>query len=133
MTHGNGGRVERVEAFVAAWNRADRDAVLGAFAEDAVYHNVPMAPFVGKAAIDVAITALLRDMRGIDWRIAHIAETRAGAVLTERLDLFTLRDRAISMPVMGIFEFRGNLILRWSDYFDLASYRAQLAGVADIR
>ena len=39
-----------VRDFSAAWGRADLDAILDAFSEDAVYHNMPMEPLSGKVA-----------------------------------------------------------------------------------
>jgi ketosteroid isomerase-like protein len=40
-----------VTRFVAAWERADVDELLDYFAEDAVWHPIPMRPTVGKAAL----------------------------------------------------------------------------------
>ena len=40
-----------VREFLAAWERRDTDHIVGAFADDAVYHSVPLAPIVGKEAI----------------------------------------------------------------------------------
>ena len=34
--------IETVEAFIDAWNRIDFDAVAEFFADDVVYHNIPM-------------------------------------------------------------------------------------------
>ncbi len=40
-----------VSAFCRAWSTRDVDEILGYFAEDAVYHNMPMPPMQGKPAI----------------------------------------------------------------------------------
>ena len=40
-----------IEDFCDAWARLDCESVLDFFTEDAVYHNVPMAPCTGKAEI----------------------------------------------------------------------------------
>ena len=37
-----------VRDFCAAWGRADIEALMDAFAEDAVYHNMPMAAARGE-------------------------------------------------------------------------------------
>lgn len=119
--------LERVEAFVAAWNRKDGAAILAAFAPDAVYHNIPMEPDVGIASITATVERFLADAGDVQWDILAIAEGADGKVLTERVDAFTMFGKAVSLPVMGVFEFRDGLITRWADYFDLASYRAMLA------
>ena len=122
------GNIGRVEAFVDAWNRRDGEAITAAFADDAVYHNVPMAPIVGNPAISAAIVRLVSGMSDVAWEIVHIAEGRNGTVLTERVDALRMADRSVSLPLMGVFEFRCGLITRWADYFDLGQYQAQLAG-----
>lgn len=120
------GNLRKVEDFIAAWNRRDRDAILGAFSADAVYHNIPMAPVIGFAEIEATVSRLINDMSDVEWVINAIAETADGRVLTERVDAFSNKGKAVSLPVMGIFEFRDGLIARWADYFDLESYLSQL-------
>ena len=120
--------LQKVEAFIEAWNRCDGAAIISAFAPDAVYHNIPMEPIHGRDAIGQAIEGLLADMSDVQWIVSAIAEAADGTVLTERVDAFKLGGKAVSLPVMGTFVFRDGLIVRWADYFDLASYRAQLGG-----
>jgi limonene-1,2-epoxide hydrolase len=119
--------IDKVRAFIGAWNRCDRVAIIAAFADEAIYHNVPMAPIRGRAAISAAVARILEEMSGIEWKIVHIAETENGAVLTERVDSFRMRGRTMSVSLMGVFELREGLIMRWSEYFDLGQYQAQLA------
>jgi limonene-1,2-epoxide hydrolase len=35
--------------------------------------------------------------------------------------------KTISVPVMGVFEFKGDLIAAWRDYFDLPGFQRQMA------
>ena len=44
--------LERVRAFVAAWKRNDLEEVTSYFAEDCVYHYVPVAPLSGRKATE---------------------------------------------------------------------------------
>ena len=119
--------IAKVQDFVAAWNAKNKNAILSAFAQEAVYHNIPMAPAVGLAQITETIERLIADMSDVQWDILAIAETADGKVLTERVDAFVMHGKKISLPVMGIFEFHNGLIARWADYFDLDSYRQQLS------
>jgi limonene-1,2-epoxide hydrolase len=41
--------------------------------------------------------------------------------------VFTLANKTIELPVMGIFEVRDGKIAKWRDYFDLNQYMSQLA------
>ena len=115
-----------VSEFVAAWNRMDFDAVVGALAENVHYHNVPMEPVLGR----VAVTEYLRGAWRFDecqWTTHHQA-VAGSTVLTEREDAFRFGSHWVRLPVMGVFEIDADgLIGRWRDYFDLASYQAQLA------
>jgi limonene-1,2-epoxide hydrolase len=115
--------VQVVETFVAAWNRMELDAILGLLHEDIVYHNIPVEPLYGKAAV----SAYLRSrwvFDSIDWEMPNIA-ANGNTVLTERVDRFTIDGRAITLSVMGTFEIENGLIRAWRDYFDLAGYQAQ--------
>jgi limonene-1,2-epoxide hydrolase len=117
-----------VTAFVAAWNRKDLEAIMAAFAEDAVYHNIPMDPTKGKPAIRAYIEKALARYDAVDWITHHQAESPDGTVLNERSDDFIFNGRRISVPVMGVFEFRGGRISAWRDYFDLGQFQRQLQG-----
>ena len=44
-----------VTDFCDAWSRADVDAIVAAFTDDAHYHNVPLEPLDGKPSIEAFI------------------------------------------------------------------------------
>ena len=79
-----------VRDFCAAWGTADLDAIMDAFAEDAVYHNMPMAPTKGKEEIRTFIEGFLKmSPKGIDFEILH--QVVAGSmVMNERIDTFDM-------------------------------------------
>jgi limonene-1,2-epoxide hydrolase len=111
-----------VSDFCAAWGAADGDAIIGAFADDAVYHNMPMAPIVGIAAITAFVRSFLTSDRTIEFETLHQV-AQGNVVMNERIDIITSDDKAVRLPVMGVFELSGGKITAWRDYFDLASYR----------
>ena len=117
--------VEVVEAFVGAWNRMDLEGMLGWLHEDFVYHNVPVEPLQGKAAVSEYLRSRWI-FEAIDWEMPNIAAC-GDTVLTERVDRFVLDGRPVALPVMGTFGIRDDAIIAWRDYFDLAGWRAQLA------
>jgi limonene-1,2-epoxide hydrolase len=100
-------------------------AVCAMLSPDVFYHNIPMAPLTGKTAVEDYFAKLEFDQA--DWEIIAIA-ANGNTVLTERVDRFTMDGRALALPVMGVFEIKDGLIEEWRDYFDLASWRAQLEG-----
>lgn len=120
--------VDTVRAFIAAWERVDLDAIIAGFAEDAVYHNMPMAESRGREAIGAGLAGFLGGVASAEWTVRHIGETTPGVVLTERVDVFVFKDgRRLSIPVMGVFELdEAGLIAAWRDYFDLADFTRQM-------
>lgn len=116
-----------VSDFMAAFNAMDIDAIVAAFTEDAVYHNMPGPPVEGRSAIKAVIRGYLGLASAMDWRIAYQAEVAPGVVLNERLDRFKLAKGWLELPVMGAFEVVDGKIAKWRDYFDMADFQRQLA------
>lgn len=119
---------DRVRAFIDAFNRKDIDAVVASFTDDAVYHNMPTEPVVGRAAIQANIAGYTSPASQIEWLLYAIAETADGKVLTERLDRFHMGGKWVELPVMGTFEFVDGRISAWRDYFDMNQFTSQLPG-----
>lgn len=113
-----------VEAFVAAINSKDIDSVMEFFAPDAVYHNMPMAPVSGSAAIRQVIEQFIGPAEEVDWQILTIAES-GGSVMAERLDRFTLDGKTVELPCNGVYEMEDGKIKIWRDYFDMATWLRQ--------
>ncbi len=118
--------LERTRAFCAAFDRRDLDAIAAAVTEDCVYHNIPMEPVVGRAAVSASLAGFVNGASRIEWLIHAIAESADGTVLTERTDRFEIGGKWIAVRVMGTFEFRDGLISGWRDYFDLAEFTKQM-------
>lgn len=111
-----------VREFLAAWERRDTDHIVGAFADDAVYHSVPLTPIVGKDAI----RAWMAGFEGVAPGRLEVRNQVAarGVVMNERTDHITLNGTPVSLPICGVFEIEGGKIKAWREYFDLAPARA---------
>jgi limonene-1,2-epoxide hydrolase len=119
--------IELVRRFCAAWADGDVDALVAYFADDAVYHNIPISPVSGKDAIKTTIEGFTAGVEKIEFRVNAISGD-GDVVLTERVDVFTTPDKVIELPVMGTFEIRAGKIAAWRDYFDLNQFMSQLNG-----
>jgi limonene-1,2-epoxide hydrolase len=111
-----------VREFLAAWERRDTASILESFADDAVYHSIPLSPIVGKAAIREFVESFEGVPPGkleIHYQIAT-----ANLVMNERTDHITLNGTAVSLPICGVFEIEGGKIKAWREYFDLTLARA---------
>ena len=113
-----------VKEFCKLWLAGDIDAIVDAFAEDAVYHNIPMPPVTGHAEIRDFIAGFLAGFDGIDFVIHHQV-SQGGVVMNERTDKLRRKDGVeVPLPVMGVFEVRDGKIAAWRDYFDLGTVTA---------
>ncbi|WP_369636826.1 limonene-1,2-epoxide hydrolase family protein [Nocardia sp. JMUB6875] len=110
-------------ALCAEWRTGTPESIAEFFTDDAVYHNIPMQPFVGKPAILEFLRGFIGSFGGIDFDIHHQAVT-GNTVLNERTDRFTIGDKRIELPVTGVFEVRDGRIAAWRDYFDMAPFTA---------
>lgn len=113
-----------VTAFCEAWSRGDVDAIMDAFTDDAVYHNIPLAPIHGREAIDGFVRPFLT-AGSITFETLHQV-CNGDVVMNERIDTITQPspdgDTTTALPVMGVFELRDGKIAGWRDYFDLKMF-----------
>jgi limonene-1,2-epoxide hydrolase len=115
-----------VTEFINAWPRKNVDELLGFFTDDAVYHNIPLEPAKGKAAIRGVINTFLPMAKSLHFKVLKSASA-GNVVFNERVDVFDLGNgKTISLPVAGVFEITGSKISAWRDYFDMAMYTKQM-------
>jgi limonene-1,2-epoxide hydrolase len=115
-----------VRRFCAAWSRRNIEELLGYFAADATYHNMPMPPVTGHDGIRQVLEMFVPPAERIDFEVAQVASNGA-VVFTERVDRFVIGGKEIALPVAGVFEIRDGKIAAWRDYFDMQTFTAQSA------
>jgi limonene-1,2-epoxide hydrolase len=113
-----------VRDFCAAWARKNIDELLGFFAPDAVYHNMPLAPVVGVDAIRQTFAMFVTPAERIEFEVLGLAVS-GSQVFTERIDRFTMMGKTVALPVAGVFEVRAGRIVAWRDYFDMQTWLNQ--------
>ena len=118
--------IELVRRFCAAWGDNLSATELAAFfTDDAMYHNIPLAPVTGRKAIENNFATFIRPgapgIETLELRLVNIA-ANGPVVLTERVDRFTMPDKSFELPVMGTFEISGGKIKAWRDYFDMNQF-----------
>lgn len=75
-----------VARFCAAWSNLNADELLDYFSDDAVYHNMPMAPLQGKPAIKAILDQIVSPCTAIKWEMLRMSEN-GDVVFTERRPL----------------------------------------------
>ncbi len=114
-----------VRDFCAAWSHLDVDELLGFLTEDCFYHNIPMEPCVGHAAIRAFVEPFLKGATSAEFEIKH-STSSGNVVMNERVDRFAMGTKTLELPVAGVFEIRDGKIAAWRDYFDLDSFNKQM-------
>lgn len=118
---------EVVRAFIAAWARLDVDELVGWFTDDGIYHNMPIAPVQGHAALHQFITGFAGGWASTRWDVLNLAAA-GNTVFAERIDRTTTRGgKQVDLPCCGVFEVRDGRIAAWRDYFDMTAYTTALA------
>lgn len=110
-----------VAEFCAIWERMDADEIASYFTEDGVYHNIPMAPAVGKAAIHELLKGMGQMIQSIRFE-THRQVASGGVVMNERTDHISMGGKTVALPVVGVFEVEGGKIKAWRDYFDMGQF-----------
>jgi limonene-1,2-epoxide hydrolase len=110
-----------VRTFCAAFGRLDVDELLAFFADDAVYHNIPLEPAVGRDAIRAVIEMFVGMASDMSFEI-HRQVAADGLVLNERTDTMVIGEQTIALPVAGAFEIVDGKIAAWRDYFDMGQF-----------
>jgi limonene-1,2-epoxide hydrolase len=114
-------KANRVTAMLASWQSRDVETIVGFFTDDAVYTNVPIdPPNIGKAQIREFLNWFFGAVGDLEFTILCQIEGPDGTVMNERVDRLDFAGKVLDLPVMGVFEFRGDLICAWRDYFDMA-------------
>ena len=113
--------------FFNFWESRDIPGILSAMSDDCLYHNIPMPALQGKADITAFITPVLEMSEEVIWEVHQIAENPSGFILSERTDKFKINGHWVCVPVMGSMKFEDGLLTIWRDYFDLATFEAEMA------
>ena len=84
------------------------------------YYHMSSRPLIGKAWVQKFLSKYDSITSDVIWRIDRHAETD-DALLVEGYEEYTdtrTGDR-IAHPYMGVFEFNGDKVCKWRDYFEL--------------
>jgi limonene-1,2-epoxide hydrolase len=116
-----------VREFIKTWSTLDADRIVDFFAEDGVYHNMPIAPVSGRPQLRAFIAAFVKNWSATEWEIVNLVSA-GSVVIAERMDRTKVGDKTVDLPCCGVFELRDGKIRMWRDYFDMTTYVKALAG-----
>ena len=114
-----------IREFITAWSRLDPEELAAYFADDGVYHNMPIAPVSGRANVENFIRGFVGTWDETTWDILNVMSS-GNVVVAERLDRTRAGEKSVALPCVGVFELEGGKIKVWRDYFDFATYQRGL-------
>jgi limonene-1,2-epoxide hydrolase len=115
-----------IRRFVEAWSRLDAKELSSFFTVDGIYHNMPIAPIVGREKVEEFIVGFSSSWTETTWDLLNIS-SRGNVVFAERLDRTRSGDKSVDLPCVGGFELEDGKIKVWRDYFDFATYGNAMA------
>lgn len=116
------GNAEVIRQFLAAWSRLDVEELVGYFAPDGTYHNMPLAPVSGHEALRPFIAGFIGGWASTQWDVLNLVAD-GDLVIAERIDRTVTRDgKTVDLPCCGVFQLEGGKIKVWRDYFDMGTY-----------
>ena len=117
-----------VRDFIAAWSRLDAEELVSFFAPDGTYHNMPLEPVSGHAALRPFIAGFTGGWASTQWDVVNLVSS-GDLVIAERIDRTVTKDgKAVDLPCCGVFKLENGKIKLWRDYFDMGTYMQGLAG-----
>lgn len=120
--------LEIVNEFIRRIERRDLDAAVELLAPNCEYDNVPMSKVHGPDAVKAGLGPFIGACSEVSWVVEREAAT-GPFVFNERLDRFHMPNGWLEIPVAGVWEVLDGRIVLWRDYFDLATFRAQMAAL----
>jgi limonene-1,2-epoxide hydrolase len=119
---------EVVTEFIRRVGKIDIDGACELLAPNVHYDNVPMEPkYDGPDAVRDVLKAFLGGSPTVEFRVERQTET-GNVVMNERVDLFEMGGKPLSIPVTGVWEVNdAGLITLWRDYFDAQTVTNQMA------
>jgi limonene-1,2-epoxide hydrolase len=114
-------KMEIINALRDASLSKNHEAFLSHLTDDIEYHyHMSSRPLIGKEWVQKFLTKYDSIAKDVVWRIDRHAET-GNAMLLEGYEEYTdmrTGDR-IAHPYMGVFEFDGDKVCKWRDYFEM--------------
>lgn len=100
------------------------DRVLSFLSDGVFYHNLPFDPIIGLAGVREFLGPFVESRHGGLERIEYLhVLSDESTVMNARNETWRHKDTTVVLPVAGVFEVRGEQIVRWCDYWDTATLK----------
>ncbi|MCZ6665011.1 MAG: nuclear transport factor 2 family protein [Gammaproteobacteria bacterium] len=99
--------------------------------DDVLYHNLPWEPMTGSETVRNFLQPFVDGTHSAIARMEILHQVGDGdVVMNARSETWKRGDLEVVLPVAGLFVLKDNLIVKWSDYWDLATFQPLLDAIA---
>ncbi len=118
-----------VETIISSWRNHDIEPVLAQLHDDVEFtFAIGQRPAVGKDRVRMMLEFLQGHQSNVKWRTVNSAQN-GNVVFSEGIDDYVNGDgHHIQTPHVTVFEFDGDKITRWRDYYDQRQLERAEAG-----
>ena len=99
--------------------------------DDVYYHNLPWEPMTGAEKVRSFLQPFVD---GTHCSVAkmeiHHQVGNGEIVMNTRSETWVRGDLEVVLPVAGFFALKGSLIVKWCDYWDVATFQPMLDAIA---
>jgi limonene-1,2-epoxide hydrolase len=122
---------ETVRRFCQSLTSGDMTLAVRHLSNDVYYHNMPWEPLRGARAVQEFLQPFVDGTHcTLTSMEIHHQVAEGDTVMNARTEIWERRGVRVALPVAGVFVLRENLIVRWCDYWDLATFKPILDALA---
>ena len=123
---------ETVRRFCQSLVAGDMTLAARHLSNDVYYHNMPWEPIHGARTVQEFLQPFVDGTHcSLTALEIHHQIADGEVVMNSRTETWERRGLRVILPVAGVFVLREGLIVRWSDYWDLATFKPMLDAIAN--
>ena len=122
---------ETVRRFCQSLVTGDMALATRHLSNDVVYQNMPWEPMRGARAVQEFLQPFVDGTHcSLTSLEIHHQVADGDTVMNARTEVWERRNLRVVLPVAGVFVLREGLIVRWCDYWDLATFKPMLDAIS---
>ena len=123
---------ETVRRFCQSLVAGDMALAARHLSNDVYYQNMPWEPMRGARAVQEFLQPFVDGTHcALTSLDIHHQVADGDTVMNARTEVWERRNLRVVLPVAGVFVLRENLIVRWCDYWDLATFKPMLDAISN--
>ena len=122
--------LEIVRLFCEALADGDTSKMGKYLSEDVLYHNLPWEPMTGAENVCSFLQPFVDGTHSsVAKMVIHHQVGDGDIVMNTRSETWVRGQLEVIFPVAGFFELKDEVIVKWCDYWDLATFQPLLDAV----